>query len=407
MITISQSGTTFTLNDGTTTTYTDTLTVDAPGGAEGYDTAAIGGLTGPFPTGFVVLDSGTGLSWTWNGASFDEINPGSPNSFTPDTYALDTGTSYDASVEFTNTNLTDLGAGAFTLSGPSAGDLSLDADRSTVILPGDPAFALGISVLSSGFGTVLDASLDVESTQGDYSISIVGNPPSYLPATLAGYVADWNARNIAGADASSVTSWTSYTDSGLIATQTVGKGAGVLRTTSFDAGTLPGVDLYTNTAQFNLPAAVRTAVLAGTGAELWVVYKRRGAAATAAETNQFGSASAAGAGLYPFNPSDWYISFMNANQTNIGVVTSLEVPHTIRYTASGVSGSRTIRGYKNNVLVGSTTQTISVRATWTIGGDYSGQRTGGDIAHFIIFSAPLSAGDATALQAFLVAYWGL
>ena len=360
----------------------------------------------------VFLYLSDGISWNVVGSG-----GGDPDTFTGTPDPIDFTSGSLQYVAFDNTGAR-LGAGVFSLSGTEAANISLGSDRSTVIQNGEAAYNLSLIAELPAYGADLAGTfLDVESTQGDYQIPLVGVVPAYLPSTIPGYIADWNAKSIVALDGDPITSWPGHTVPGDAATKRIAAGDSVYRLTGMNGH--PALDFNANISIFEMPNSVRTAALAGTGIEIWTVLKEIGNpnSLTAGDPigwcpNEFGN------GLYAYGTSpnyQLYNGFCSGGAPLYGILAArtaaaMQIGHIFRQTCTGVSGAQIAKAYHNGTQIGSQQSvTVATANPIRIGNNYNPPSIYARFyyAHILMFDRQLNGTEVSALKAFLDDYWTL
>jgi hypothetical protein len=319
----------------------------------------------------------------------------------PDNNPLAIGDAPTGTIRFTNNSTTRVGAarGATVPTGP----YTLDKVDIGPLGPGefeDVVVSVGATGSQSG-------QIEVPSSAGNLVISVT-SALSYIPSGISGLVAAYDPTQLALADGASVSQWDDRF-AGLHATPTT-TNEPVFKENAF--GTLPSVNFTGSSAQFDLPAAVRSALLATGEAEVWAVLQGVPNAVNG-DVVDFGTRGGSGnAGLYTLggSPAPLFNNFATTAQINVGTVPAsvYTAPHLLRYYYRADTGFVGVEA--GGVDRGSSAATFGLLGTLKLGGRYStGTYFEGEMGEVLVFNRFLGdgSGDDATVRSYLQGRWGV
>jgi hypothetical protein len=341
-----------------------------------------------------VVEFASGEIYRFDGANWVKVSSGPNLEFSLS--SLDIGDAISGTVDIENTSdersaaLTGITIGAgFTVS------------PSSVVLAPLASATLTVEVTLTGEQS---GTLEADSSDGPLSLPVTSDY-SYLPASIAGYLADYDAQSQpVVADDTTITALTDRSGNGYDAT-------GVTGTAKYRSG-VHGINMFpalrfdsvAGANSFTLPTALRTALSAAGEAEYFAVV-------VATNTNSaepLGIGNAGSSGLYPIVPTPWnlYTGFCCTTVRNPGNTT-------LTLTSAHVMGvwhsSTQVAIQQNGTQVGSAaTDTFNVGTTSKVPAVNSGSISfKGKLGQVIVFSRVLTSEERAAMVAFLKFRWGI
>lgn len=312
---------------------------------------------------------------------------------------LDIGDNPSATITFDNVSADKSGCGVtlaigspFTLSSSTFGPLA-------------PAGSAVITVSTTATGAQ-SGTLTATGSDGPISIPIT-SAYSYIPAGIAGYLADYDAQYQAVvADNTTLTSVldrgpNGYNTTGVTQTPKYRTGANGINgfpCFRFDAG-------GTDNAFFSLPTAIRSAIgTAGEGEYFAVVTAV--ASSNGGEPLGIGNRPSSG-GLYPLGANGIYSSFVAQNQRSLSTISVSPVtsPHVMGISHSGTA----LFSYTNGSQRGTTNDTLTAGTSFCQFPDRYNNTTSfkGQIGQLIIYNRRLTTQERTDVVDFLKTRWGI
>lgn len=234
-------------------------------------------------------------------------------------------------------------------------------------------------------------------------------PPSLpFPTTISGVQFFFDGRDLTGTTGDVATSMPD--SSGLLnnATPNATWNGATLDMDAFGPG-LHAIEFLNKTAQFDLPAAVRTALATTGEAELWIVNGGI-TGARGGDGGDFGSASVGLGGRYPWNSTQVWSSFCGAVERQFGNFVGIAAPHVARWYYRSDAGQAGVETSVSGTptLVGVQTYPFSLDTTLKIGGNYSNTYFwGGNMASVAVYDNFLSTADSGALHDWFASTWGV
>lgn len=280
------------------------------------------------------------------------------------------------------------------------GEFALDK---TTIGPLGPGETEAVTVTVTAVGAQIGV-LTATTSGGEVAVS-VSSSLSHVPSAIAGLVDAYDARLLDGVtDGAIVTAFPARL--GDDAAENAARNGATFAEDAFGAG-LHAVQFLGKTAKFDLPAAVRAALIATGEAEAWVVTNGI-TTGVGAEPVGFGTRNETGQhGLFT-SGGLIYTNFAITSQQSLATVASgvYTNPHVVRLYFRADTGRVGVE--VDGALVAEKAATFGLDDVLTIGGDYNGTYFwNGDIGECLVFDRFLTGDDVTDLYAYFASVWGV